>query len=279
MAVETFEQSRQLGKPFNLYLFRFGTEPNSFFAYTDAENPILDPTDGKTYVPVPIDRDAINSTGTLDKATINIYLPQNSQLSELFRVYPPSRVVTLVVKQGHINDPDEQYLVVWTGRVISRDVKENVCSLVCEPVATSMRRSGLRRNYQFGCPHVLYGDQCKASKALATTNTTLVSFDRSEITLPDLWNSGEPLTNFLGGLAEWDNGGETESRTILRIITDTILSLSGPVRGIANGGAIKIIKGCDHTMVGCNDHNNINNFGGQPWIPTKNPIGGISPYI
>ena len=46
--------------------------------------------------------------------------------------------------------------------------------------------------------------------------------------------------------------------------------LTGPVAAIA-------YPGCDHTRLGelgCAGFGNIPNYGGQDWIPLKNPMGG-----
>jgi hypothetical protein len=278
MSVDPYERSRFRGEPINLYLFRYGTTPGSYYAYTDAEQQTTDPLTGIVYKPIPIDRGAVTASGNLDKATISINVPRDSEISELFRIYPPTQVVSIVIKQGHIDDPEEQYLVVWSGRVISRDVTDNETTLTCEPIATALRRPRLRRNYQLGCPHVLYGPQCKASRPAATVTTTVEAASGNEVTLPSDWNGAEPLANYIGGLAEWNFDGNVELRTILRVKDEQILVLSGPVRFLAEDDPIKVSKGCSHNMDGCNTHSNILNYGGQPWIPTKNPIGTTSTF-
>src|SRR5690606_25380278 len=138
-----------------------------FYAYTDAETAVV--FEGITYVPIPISRSAVKASGTLDKSALKVSVPINAEIAELFRIYPPAQVVTLVIRQGHIGDPDSEFLVHWSGRVLSTERKDSECEFSCEPIATSMRRTGLRRHYQIGCPHVLYGPRCRASKALATT--------------------------------------------------------------------------------------------------------------
>src|SRR3546814_2715916 len=41
------------------------------------------------------------------------------------------------------------------------------------------------------------------------------------------------------------------------------------------GTAISLYPGCDHRRMTCKDKfNNILNYGGFDWIPTKNPMGG-----
>lgn len=278
MSVNNYENSKSRGNPVNLYEFTYGQLANAYYGYTDAEQQIE--YLGKSYVPIPIDRDKLSSSGTLDKTAFRLRVPRSLPIAELFRVYPPNQVVTLILRQGHYSDPVPEYLVCWAGRVISCDIKGDELEFTCEPVATSMRRSGLRRNYQYGCPHALYGNMCNASKAAAKVTRAAVSVSSYAITLPNNWFNPFAENHFIGGLAEWINedNGEREIRTILKITAGVTVELSGVVRGISSGGSIELFKGCARNMEGCNTHDNIHNFGGHPWIPTKNPIVGPSPF-
>lgn len=281
------EASRALGEPVDLYLFTYGPGDADYYGYTDAERAVTlgSGPAARTYLPTPISRDSIKSSGTLDKSALNVSTAGSNAIAELFRVYPPVQVVTLVIRQGHIGDPDNEFLAIWSGRVLSCKRVHSDAELTCEPIATSMKRSGLRRHYQYGCPHALYqGDSsggCRAAKAAATRATTVVALSGARITLPVGWNGAFDKTKFRGGLAEWAGvGGAVEKRTILQVnvATDQI-TLSGSVRGLAVAGAINVILGCNHQMDDCATlHSNINDFGGQPWIPTKNPIGNYNNY-
>lgn len=75
-------------------------------------------------------------------------------------------------------------------------------------------------------------------------------------------------------MIEWAASGRTERRTILDVQTDNTLLLSGPVRNLSVGATVTISLGCNHKMDDwASLHNNIVNFGGQPYIPLKNPVG------
>jgi hypothetical protein len=273
MAFESYEESRELGEPTSLYLFRYGSLVSAFFAYTDAEQEVIH--DGIAYAPLPIDRGAIVSQSNLDKSTLEIRAPVDCGLSELFRVYPPTEVVSVFIRQGHMDDPANEFLVAWTGRVIGSKRQVNEAIFNCEPVATSMRRPGLRRNYQYGCPHVLYGPQCRANKGIATISRVVVGQEGATITLPDAWETPERTVKYVGGLVEWQGESGIERRTILRVENFKTLILSGIVRDLIAGASVDVVLGCDRELDSdcTNLHNNAYNFGGQPWIPLKNPIG------
>jgi hypothetical protein len=278
MTFETVEESRASGTPAELFFFRYGSAANAFYAYTDHDQTIT--FDGDQYAPIPIYRDDVSSKGTLDKATVNVKVPITSGISELFKTYPPSQVVTIVIRQGHVIGGADEYPVMWTGRVLSckRDGPE--ATLTCEPVATSMKRSGLRRNYQLTCPHVLYGPQCNANKVTATINRPIISLTSTSITLADGFSGGISPLKYIGGTVEWEGVNGRQYRTILRVTDLKTLALSGPTTGLVAGNNVDVILGCNRQMgVGpqpdgdCQPlHNNIQNFGGQAWIPTDNPI-------
>ena len=272
------EESRFFGKPVSLYLFQYGESASSYYGYTDAEHEIT--FDGKVYQPVPIERGNITASGTQDKITIDISMPVDLPLSELFRVYPPSQVVTLILRQGHVDDPDQQFLVCFSGRVLSSARKKNESVFSCEPIATSLSRNGLRRNYQYGCPHVLYGTMCRANKAAATTTITPTAASGVTITLPPAWATAAQAQTYIGGMVQWVTAtGDTVLRTILQVTGTNVFVVSGPLANYVAGSPVSMIKGCNHQMTDCSAvHSNIQNFGGQPWIPLKNPIGMRSQY-
>ena len=282
MSFEPLEASRHSGQPITLMRFTYGptTAPSSgVYAYTDADQPVT--FQDTVYRPVPLDRGAIVSSGTLDRAALEIRMPQDLEVPNLFRFFPPSQVVTLTIFQGHANDGALDFRAIWTGRIINCALEGNEARLTGEPVATSLRRPGLRRNYQRLCPHALYGRQCRASKAAATTLTVAQAVASASITLPSAWETPERAVKALGGVVEWQaTDGTLQFRAILKVDALTILSLSGPTTGLQPGGAVSVSLGCNHQDSDCRDiHNNIVNFGGQRWIPTKNPIGASNNFF
>lgn len=290
MTFSQIEASRQKGRPTNLFHVRYGDAPNSYYAYTDAEQPIEN--GGIKYEPLTITRGKIVVTGTLDKAAMEVRMTLNVPLAEHFRVYPPSQVVNLTILQGHLSDPSLEFLVAWTGRVISAKRTENELVLTGEPISTSMKRVGLRRHYQYSCPHVLYGSECKANKTAATTIVAVAAIANTTITLPVGWTPQAKAEKYVGGIVEWVNRhGDKETRTILKVTGFRNLVCAGFLRDLVPGQSVNVILGCNHGFYAKEDksidadktdcyglHDNIHNFGGCPFIPTENPVGRLNMY-
>jgi len=284
MSYDARDGSREHGMPVNLVLFRYGVATASVFGYTDAEQPIV--RDNVTYVPVSVDTPAVQASGSLDRKTLNLRLPSNTDVAQLFRVYPPSYPVTMTIFRGHLTDDDVpiEWRAIWIGRILNGKHEgdgSHVCTFTCEPVATSLKRSGLRRRYQYLCPHVLYGRLCNANKGAVTFSVIAAEIGEAEVVLTPGWAPADLIPNFSGGVIEWTTAaGNIEVRTILEIEETSnghTVWMTGPTTGILTATSLRLSLGCNHQMDHCLVlHNNIHNFGGQPWIPTSNPIGTFS---
>lgn len=284
MTYDAKESSRQLGQPIQLFTFKYGPQDGAVICYTDAEEEqtfddgVIGP---KVYTPIAITRGAISSSGTLDKSKLELRLDGETAIGELYRGYPPSYIVTLIIRAHHIGD--DEYPVIWSGVVRGGGPAEGEIVLTCEPISTQMKRNGLRRNYQYGCPHVLYGSGpglCNADKAAATVTGTVASHTTTTLTLDAGWNGSFAVGKFAGGVLSWTNDdGNLELRTI-NSVTGNVISVKGVLRDIHDGGEVNVILGCAHNEDDCQNLHieanvggpNINNYGGQGWIPTENPV-------
>lgn len=270
MTFDARERSRATGHPINLYDIRYGPESGSIKYYTNLATAFT--FNSKTYEPLAIRHSDVVSSGNLDKTTLDLEVPESSFLADLYGAEPPSSVVSVIIRQGHVDDLD--FKVCWAGRVLGATYRETLLVLECEPISSSLRRTGLTRNYQYACPLVLYGSQCRASKAAATTVVTITSIDGPLVTLPAGWAAENLRDKFVGGIAQWTRAdGRVERRGIVKRNLD-VLTLSNLATDLAAGKSLTLILGCNHLQSDCaNVHNNILNFGGQPAIPLKNPVG------
>lgn len=282
-AYDEYDDSREHAMPVNLVLFRYGVAALSVYGYTDAEQPQT--KDGVIYQPIPMEAGNIAASGTLDRKTLELKVPYNTDIAGLYRAYPPSYPISATIFRGHLSeDGTTEWRSIWVGRVLNGKFEgdgSHWCALTCEPIATSLRRTALRRNYQYLCPHVLYGTACRANRSAVTFSVIPAEIGGNTIGLDAGWAPDSLIEFFAGGVIEWTTpNGNVEIRTILEIEvpgesgSDHTVHLTGPTTGLTTQ-AVRLSLGCNHQMDQCSTlHNNILNFGGQPWIPTTNPIGG-----
>lgn len=291
MSHDARESSRSLGAPIQLYLFEgggvetsdFSAGPFGPYAYTDAEEAVVRThnDDPLVFEPVAVARGAISTSGTTDKTTLDVRLQDDVALADEFKVYPPSQPVNLTIFEGHIGEDPDTFQATWAGKMVSYKFVGIELQLVCEPITSALRRPILRRNWQYSCPHALYGDQCKASRPAATLTSTVESIGTARIGLPAGWNGPHAPAKYIGGMVGWTReGGVSELRAIRRLSdSDLTVHLAGPTPGLEVGDTVQVILGCNRLMGDCSTlHNNILNFGGQPWIPTQNPIGPANQF-
>lgn len=278
-----FQNSRTKSEPITLYRFEYGIGLTSKLLLTDYEGEIT--VGGEVYQPVQIRHDNIVVQGTLDKATLPLYTSRDNPLVELFRLYPPDGVVNLLIYQGEARDPDAEFKVVWGGRVLNMGIENSIeAKFSCEPGATGIRRPGLRRHYQYSCPHIVYGPHCRANKVAASRSSAVVAVEGGRITLPATWFGPNDPVKYIHGMVEWTGpAGNTVSRSILQVVSlgglPVQLLLTGVATGLSVGSTVTVVLGCNHTMSDCKElHNNLPNFGGCPWISKINPLAGYNNF-
>lgn len=247
-----------------------------YYAYTNAVRPITMDLPGEegivVFEPIPIKRAAFGSNGKSEPTNLAIRFPVDADLSRLFLPYPPPRPVTVRIFHAHFDDSDREPVSVWVGKVLSSAREGNEALLTCDSSIVSMKRLGLRRNYQVGCPYVLYGSLCKASKDNASVTGVVSRIEDGAIVLNGNWFVGHDPTKFSGGMLSWQSEIGTEYRTMSKVSSGGAITYVGALRNIRVGTEVTLTLGCNHQKNDCkNVHNNILNFGGQSWIPIKNP--------
>lgn len=269
------EGSRLNGRPLHLYLFEYADGARRL-AYTNITQPYTH--GGIDYLPLAIGHSEIVASGKLDRAGLQVTAPSDSDLARLFREGPPSSVIGLIVRQGHVDEPE--FKVCWAGKITGGQVERGSFTATGEPISMSMRRPGLTRDWQTSCPHLLYGPQCRANKAAATITRTTAAVSGANLTLATNWETDGRKDKYVGGMVEWVDGTSLlHRRAIIRRNGATQVVMASAMPGLGAGQSVSLILGCNHLSTDCESlHDNIVNFGGQEQIPTKNPVGLVYNY-
>jgi uncharacterized phage protein (TIGR02218 family) len=254
-------------------LYRF-VEGASAFIYTVTSADVAAEYLGETYEPVSIGRDEVESKGEMARDNIKVSLSLENPVARKWFLSSLDFPLTLTIFSQTKDETETE----WKGRLASVSPKKSVLEFTFESVFTSMRRMGLRQRYQVNCPHALYGRGCNLNKDDFDTAATVTNVTNAVVTVPAA--AGFADGYFSSGIFE-DNEGN------LRFILSHVgsqLTLIRPMNDLinyagANGYPIacRIFPGCNRTVEICNSRfDNLNNYGGFPFIPGKNPFGGSS---
>jgi uncharacterized phage protein (TIGR02218 family) len=258
MSYDSIEQSSFDGNPVELYKFSKST---SLYHQTSSNEEVT--YAGGVYTPNPIERDDVALTGEINKSPMTIMLDRDNEVAQLFKVGFPSTIVSISLFRQHLSDANT--ILFWRGRVSSCAFIENTAKLTCESIFTSIKRTGLYRNYQRSCPHMLYDNLCKIAKS--GVNGTVQGVSTTTITSSTFATQANGW--WVGGIFE--SGGE--QRYIFSHSGNTIV-LNRSIPQLAVGAPMTILAGCDRSKATCiSKFNNLNNYGGFPYIPTDNPFG------
>lgn len=266
MTYKQAEESVYGGKPIELYsFFRTGAS----WRYTSGEEDLE--VDSFNYIAKPISRAAIEQTSETVKNALNIKCAASIPVIDEFRTGIPSSVTTMEIRRFHYGI--NEFVTIWRGRIVNVSFGDREAEIRCESIFTSLLRPVLRRFYQTNCPHVLYGPECRVSRAGFAVETSLAGVVGSTLTAagfglkPDGW--------FQGGYIDWAEGTELQRRFIMSHTADAVV-ITRPFVNMPADANVTAYPGCDHSFVTCGTKfTNDINYGGQPFYPKKNPFSGV----
>lgn len=276
MTYSVTEASTQDASPVYKFLFTQGVTE---YRYTSAAYFISDSTG--TWEPSPLTASSVQQTGEMAKNGLKVVLPRDNAVAQTFLGKVPETTTSLTVYRGHDPTDLSDFAVVWKGRVASVEADGDQLTLDCEDIFTSMRRPGLRARYQKGCRHALYSEQCGVHDYDFAVSATIIGESGFTVTVQGIGDSAGDSTTaqladgyFNGGIIEAEDGAK---RYILRHVGNTLTLLS-PFDTLDIDSVeqqVTLYPGCLHNTTDCNSKfNNLDNYGGFPYIPSKNPFAG-----
>lgn len=259
MTYTLYDQSANMGQPFELFKFESATDVYRYTNKATAES-----FEGEDYTPLNIARGVTEQSAATDSAmTIDFSLPVTAQLFEDYGrgLSPPDMTVTVYRK--HRGATGFKRMIV--GTVSAHSTKDEIYTLRTKStIQTELNRKVASVYYQTSCNHVLFDNRCKISRAAWETPASVVTVSDYAITVDDDAHANGALL-----YGEIKIGAET--RVIVGNI-DNVIGIAYPFIKAQPGDGAVISRGCDllrSTCVGV--FGNIANFGGFPTIPTENP--------
>lgn len=268
MSYADYEKSYENSMPIELYEISYSGRT---WYFTNSIDEVI--VKGNKYQPLPIERGEREENSDAEKASLEIKISRNSPITDIFKITPPSEPVTLNIFQYHATMPQIETVVIWKGRIINVAWEGEEMTLTSESVFSSLLRVGVTRKFSRSCTHALYGEDCGVNRADFRATGKVMK----QVGVVLQVATGKPLNWFAGGFIVYTNrqSGAVERRAVTASTENTITLASYPL-GVEEGRTdITAYAGCNHTHSHCKDKfKNILNYGGQPYIPTKNPFGG-----
>lgn len=106
-----------------------------------------------TFRAVPISRSDIELSSDSSSASFTVEFPLDAEFLELFRVSPPSGLVTLLCEKYDLETGNTTQ-IVFKGRITNVTWGLANATINCESSSQAIKRMGLRRHYQIGRAHV-----------------------------------------------------------------------------------------------------------------------------
>jgi hypothetical protein len=244
-------------------LYKFTSGQNIYYQTSAATSYVYN---GDTYEPAVLERPAIELAGEVSRQTMEIKCSSTNDIAQLFIAGLPESAITVQIFQGHRSDGN--FVMIWSGRVLSvKWGKQYKASMYCEPIFTTLRRGALKQNFSERCPYVVYSSQC--GKGRTYFAGTVLSASGLNFTI----DTASSVTD--GKLV----GGTLSIGQTVRTITahtGTSIRVSQPfTTDAAVGDPCSLSIGCDKSLTACDEwHDNLPNYGGEPYIAAHNPFIG-----
>lgn len=276
------ETSREESRPVDLYRFDYGPE---IFRFCNTEDPVT--FGGATYTPLEIRRGSPTVNPREQRSQkIVLEAPSGERPFADFASIQPARKLEVTITRIQLDEtqfglgspqPSPLYpspelpiiphvgFIIFDGYITSVAFEGRTCKIDCNPDTEQFNREVPRYKYQSLCNHVLYDSQCAVDRNLFKQSGLVNGVDGNTISVGGFTGSA-----YTGGYVQ--NASGTDFRMIIQHSAD-VFTLLLPFATDPLGSTVTAFQGCDHSVATCKaKFNNVVNFGGFPFIPTKNPF-------
>jgi len=253
-------------------LFRIVVESEVYTFASSVDQIYNSGTGDEFYQKTAIARTEIESKKELTKASVTLEIPLDHPLAKFMLTTYFEQSVTITI----FEDIDGVVSVFWKGRLANIQPSNRSLSLIFESTFTSLRRPGLRATFQRTCRFALYGKGCNLNPSDFQVSAILSAINSNVLTISEA--ASQPDGYYVGGMLGAPDGslsyiiGHVGTSVTVQRVSKSLLSAFA-LTGVTT--AILLYPGCDHSRGTCHaKFNNVINYGGFDWIPSKNPFGG-----
>jgi uncharacterized phage protein (TIGR02218 family) len=272
MTYDALEKSAYGGKPVELYKFNKGT---TIWRHTDSDRDIT--VGNETYkAGWPLSRTEPEMSEETIRSGLKITTAKDFPVAQIFITGAPYEPVWISIFRMHLGDTET--ILLWQGKVrgISWKASKGEATIECDPVEKIIGKGGFRQTYGPYCHKRLYSPRCGVQEASFTTDFTVSNIDTTGFVITAAALGTKPGQYFRLGEVYFPDLG---ARVMVVDHTGSNVTLKGVIPGLMVDASGRAIAGCNHCWKMANGDwgdcknrfNNLDNFGGWPFIPTKNP--------
>lgn len=128
-----------------------------------------------------ISDDGIRQTEDAQADTLNLTVPANLDIAQMYRVIAPSQTVTVTIFDLHYGD--DGYLVVWMGQVAECALRINIQHKFTSDIGFNIRAHRAKKTWSRNCPHTLYDNDCQVQRSVYKVEGLIDRLDGASIAL------------------------------------------------------------------------------------------------
>lgn len=264
---DTLESSVESSQPVELYTFALGTTE---YLFTSSEDDIT--FSSKTYEAVEgLTRNEVVQGPDDRSRVLTVTMPANNTFASRYAYIIPSDRASFTLMRLQRNEtPSLTSVVLFKGFVKSVLMSDDgrVAKVAVQSLEAASSRSIPRFTFQGMCNHQLYDAACGVNSAAHKFTGLVTAESGSTLTVSGLAASG---MDFVGG---WCKPSATSDFRMILGQSGDVLTLLLPFVSTMVGLSLDAFEGCDHILTGdcANRFDNVINFGGCAFVPTKNPF-------
>tara|TARA_R110002167_G_C12707228_1_gene655162 strand:- start:52859 stop:53686 length:828 start_codon:yes stop_codon:yes gene_type:complete len=270
MTFTAYEASLESSQPIELYTISIGA---SIQRWTSAEDDITEAAD--VFSAVSISREKITDGGSDNKQqSMTLTVPgDNTIATQYINSVPGVKADVIIERIQRLDGASYEVIRIFEGRIesVAFEQQGRLAKIKVEPRISAQAREIPRFTYQGLCNHVLYDARCQVDDTSGSFRLSAAAVTAEvgrTITVTGADANGDGY--YTGGFVE-SNGG-ADHRLIIDQ-TGTVLTLHLPFGAAVLATNVNVFAGCDHTIATCKSKfDNVINYGGFAYIPTKNPF-------